>query len=100
MKKENDTFKITFNELKRTFNDRVEYYNSEGFLHRENDLPARIYENGTKSWWINGKRHRENGPAVIDAYGQMWWFLNDVKIEEKNYEDELIKLKLKRLIEK
>jgi hypothetical protein len=30
----------------------------------------------------------------------MWWFLNDVKIEEKNYKDELIKLKLKRLVEK
>jgi len=29
---------------------------------------------GQKQWWINGVRHREDGPAVIDE-GEMsqWW---------------------------
>jgi hypothetical protein len=36
----------------------VEYYNEDGKLHRE-DGPAAEYGDGTKEWWINGKRHRE-----------------------------------------
>jgi len=33
-----------------------------GKLHRE-DGPAEEYSNGYKAWWLNGKRHREDGPA-------------------------------------
>ncbi len=27
-------------------------------------------------WWLNGKRHRTDGPAVIRADGTQAWFLN------------------------
>ena len=40
----------------------------KGKLHRE-DGPAIEYANGNKSWWINGKRHREDGPAIEFADG-------------------------------
>ena len=40
-----------------------EYYNNEGLLHRE-DGPAVIYKNGPKCWYLNGKRHRIDGPAI------------------------------------
>ena len=32
---------------------------------------------GTKRWWVNGKRHREDGPAVEYANGAKFWYIND-----------------------
>jgi hypothetical protein len=37
---------------------------------------VRVYTNGTKSWYLNGKLHRENGPAVEDSNGNKYWWLN------------------------
>ena len=46
-----------------------------GKLHRE-DGPAAEYANGTKYWYLNGKLHREDGPAVERANGYKEWRLN------------------------
>ena len=35
-----------------------------------------VYSTGTKKWFLNGKFHREDGPAIEDAIGDKWWFLN------------------------
>jgi hypothetical protein len=43
--------------------------------HRE-DGPAVERANGTKQWWLNGKVHREDGPAIEWANGTKKWFLN------------------------
>jgi len=32
---------------------------------------------GTKRWFLNGKHHREDGPAVECTNGQKEWWLND-----------------------
>jgi len=32
---------------------------------------------GSKTWRLNGKRHRTDGPAVEDPNGYKAWFLND-----------------------
>lgn len=38
----------------------------DGKRHRNNDLPALIFNNGNNQWWVDGKRHREgNLPAII-----------------------------------
>lgn len=37
--------------------------------HRDHDQPAEIWVSGSKTWWVNGERHRENGPAEIIMYG-------------------------------
>ena len=47
----------------------------DGTLHRE-DGPAIEYANGTKWWWLNGKRHRKDGPAYEDANGTKCWYIN------------------------
>jgi hypothetical protein len=47
-----------------------------GKFHRL-DGPAVIYANGTKWWYVNGKRHRLDGPAVERADGVKWWYLNN-----------------------
>ena len=44
-----------------------------GYLHRYNDLPARVYSHGRREWFFHGVLHRETGPALIiddtlDAY--------------------------------
>ena len=46
-----------------------------GKLHRE-DGPAREYASGDKFWYLNGKLHREDGPAVEYASGSKSWYLN------------------------
>ena len=46
-----------------------------GKYHRE-DGPAIEYADGDKEWYLNGKRHREDGPAIEYANGDKEWFLN------------------------
>ena len=46
-----------------------------GKKHRENG-PAIIYPNGEKIWYLNGQRHREDGPAVIHPNGTKFWYKN------------------------
>jgi hypothetical protein len=38
---------------------------------------TRIGWDGSRYWWLNGKRHREDGPAVEMADGTRKWYLND-----------------------
>ena len=52
-----------------------------GKPHRE-DGPAVEYPNGTKEWWINGERHRENGPAVEYPNGTKEWWINGERHRE------------------
>lgn len=53
----------------------------DGRLHRE-DGPAVEYVNGSKYWWFNGERHREDGPAVIRPGESEEWYLNDLRHRE------------------
>ena len=41
-----------------------------------------VYANGSKFWYLNGKRHREDGPAIEVADGSKYWFLNDNRHRE------------------
>ena len=70
-----------------------------GLYHRENNLPAIEYIEGYKAWFVEGLRHREDGPAIIRRSGIKEWYLNDIKYTEEEYENEIIKIKLKRLKE-
>ena len=52
-------------------------YQLNGKRHRE-DGPAVERADGHKEWWIDGHLHREDGPAVEDANGgKMWWLNGD-----------------------
>lgn len=52
-----------------------------GKRHRT-DGPAIEHSNGSKGWWLNGKRHREDGPAVEYADGTKQWYLNGVQVDQ------------------
>ena len=47
----------------------------KGKLHRE-DGPAIEHADGTKEWYLNGKLHRKDGPAIEWVDGHKIWYLN------------------------
>ena len=55
-----------------------QYWYLNGKWHSE-DGPAVIWADGTKRWYLNGKRHREDGPAVIKANGDEEWWINGIQ---------------------
>jgi hypothetical protein len=75
-----------------------EYKNESGQLHRT-DGPAVEWNNGDKWWFINGELHREDGPAIECSDGSKEWYLNGIEYSEDQFHQELIKLKLKRIVE-
>jgi hypothetical protein len=44
----------------------------------DNEPTLEIDENGTKRWYLNGKCHRVDGPALEFANGEKQWRLNGV----------------------
>jgi antitoxin component YwqK of YwqJK toxin-antitoxin module len=62
-----------------------QYWYKNGLKHRENDLPAIIYNDGTQIWYQNGKLHRENNmPAVIWPDGTQFYYKNGVFCKRSN----------------
>jgi len=56
-----------------------------GQLHREGDLPAIIYGNGSKFWLKNDQSHREGDePAYIHANGSKRWYKNGLEYDNFN----------------
>jgi hypothetical protein len=56
------------------------HWYANGQLHRDNDLPAREYANGDKFWYVNGKSHRNNDlPAIITANRNKHWYVNNMR---------------------
>ena len=51
-----------------------------GVLHRDGDLPAVISARGDLEYWKNGRRHRDNGPAIIRKDGVCSWYKNGVHL--------------------
>jgi hypothetical protein len=50
------------------------WFNNNGLRHNEFG-PAVQYQNGTDFWYINGKLHRLDGPA-IDYFHYKKWYVN------------------------
>jgi hypothetical protein len=47
----------------------------DGKLHRDGDLPAQIYQNGSQKWYQHGLLHRDNDqPAMIVPGGDRAWY--------------------------
>ena len=57
------------------------YWFMNGKLHCE-DGPAVERANGTKEWFLNALRHREDGPAVECGTGTKEWWLNGLPHRE------------------
>jgi len=60
------------------------YYKDKGFttFHRE-DGPAVEWSTGCTEWWIDGVRHRTDGPAIVDKIvKRKEWFVDGVRHRE------------------
>ena len=73
---------------------RTKEWYLNGKRHRE-DGPAYECASGHKYWYLNGKRHREDGPAIEYANGDKAWFLNGVRYTEEEYYSKLNPAKVK-----
>ncbi len=72
----------------KVYPDGTKFWYLNGKLHRE-DGPAIEWAEGTKSWWLNGKRHREDGPAIVRAAGYKSWWLNGARYTEEDFKRKL-----------
>ena len=56
----------------------------DGKLHRE-DGPAIECSDEAKFWFLNGKRHREDGPACEYADGSKYWYIDGKELTEAEF---------------
>ena|ERR1700691_3109733 len=75
------------NDLPKNYTGIVEYdegtiiYYLNGKCHRE-DGPAIIHPDGSIFYYLNGKCHREDGPAAIWNDGTVFYYLNGKRHRE------------------
>ena len=68
----------------KVFADGTKYWYINGQRHRE-DGPAIEYADGAKSWFLNGQLHREDGPAIECTNGNKSWYLNGQKLTREEF---------------
>jgi hypothetical protein len=60
------------------------FWSLNGKLHRE-DGPATEYASGNKFWYLNDELHREDGPAIEYPSGDKYWYLNGKYVTEEEH---------------
>jgi len=68
----------------KVYNNSTKWFNLEGKLHRE-DGPAVEWANGDKSYYLNGKLHREDGPALEDVDGYKSYSINGEYLTQEEF---------------
>jgi hypothetical protein len=68
----------------KVYFDGSKFWYLNGKRHRE-DGHAVEGSDGYKAWWLNGKRHREDGPAIEYSDGGKLWYLDGKKLTEKQH---------------
>jgi len=76
----------------KVYDNGSRFWYLNGKLHRE-DGPAIEYTDGTRIWWLDGKRHREDGPAIENADGTRYWYLNGEDYTEEDFIKKTAKVK-------
>ncbi|MFW5794453.1 MAG: hypothetical protein ACOCV1_03110 [Bacillota bacterium] len=67
-----------------SYSNKAIYYLKDNLYHRQNG-PAIIRSDGWLTWYFNGKKHRENGPAeylIGDSFFSSW-FINGCRIDKE-----------------
>jgi len=74
----------------RVYKNGDKFWYKEGKWHRE-DGPACEYADGAKYWFKEGKCHREDGPAGEYSNGSKFWYLNGLNYSEAEFNKEIAK---------
>ena len=72
----------------RVYDDGTKQWFLNGKRHRE-DGPAIEWTGGSKEWYLNGERHRKDGPAIEKADGVKTWYLNDKYYSKADFHQEM-----------
>ena len=59
------------------------------------EYKVKVWANGTKHWYLNGKLHREDGPAIEWADGNKSWHLNGKRHSETEFNEKMKNRSLK-----
>ena len=78
------------------YKDGTKCWYLNGHRHRE-DGPAYVDPVENKAWWYDGRLHREDGPAVEWADGSKQWFLNGKELTESEWLDAITPMLLDRI---
>ena len=68
----------------KVYPDGDKFWYLNGKRHRE-DGPAMEFADGPKYWYLNDKYHREDGPAIEYADGSKSWYLNDKEVTKEEH---------------
>ena len=68
----------------RIYESGSKYWYINGELHRT-DGPAVEWADGSKWWYLNGKFHRTDGPAIEHTDGNKWWYINGKEYSEEDF---------------
>ena len=49
---------------------------------------VKVYDNGDVMWCLNGKLHREDGPAIEYFDGTKSWYLHGEKLTEEEHAEQ------------
>ena len=74
-----------------TYSDGSKAWYLNGKRHRV-DGPAVKYPNGPELWWFNDFLHRENGPAIERPDGTKEWYLNGKRYNKISYYNLMVEL--------
>jgi len=70
-------------ELRNFEEGAVVWRSKDDVDHRPNNLPAKEWRDGVSvEYWVNGKPHRTNGPAIINNPRYIKWELNGVTLAD------------------
>ena len=50
------------------------------------EYTVKVYEDGSKSWYLNNKIHREDGPAIEWPDGTKFWCLNGKLLTQEEHQ--------------
>ena len=73
-------------QLHRTDGLAIERSNGWWYLNgrrHRTDGPAVVLASGSKGWYLNGKLHRTDGPAIEYFNGTKKWYLNDKELSKE-----------------
>ena len=74
-------------------NGNIIYYKKNTGLYHNPYGPAHMNKNGYRSYYIEGKCHRLDGPATIYSDGKEEYWINDEYLTKEEFQKHLERLK-------
>jgi hypothetical protein len=82
------------NVTEKNYTGIVKYPNGTRFWflngkHHREDGPAIEWNDGDKHWYLYDKLHRTDGPAIESFDGKKHWFINGVEYSQEEWFEQL-----------